>query len=323
MWPQFPLRDQQAACSGARAKQPRRLRIRRYTNRLQPHLEGLEGRLLLAAGDLDPGFGIGGKVMTDFAGPTRNSGEGVAVQADGKLVVVGGIGVARYNTDGSLDTTFGTGGRVTVGIIGGGTGLYAVAVQSDGKVVAAGGASNAGTRQDFCLMRLNGDGSLDTTFGAGGEVTTDVGSGDDDFGHAVAIQPDGKIVAAGSSGLLCRHGTDFALVRYNADGSLDTTFGTGGKVTTDFFGIGKSDYACGVALQTDGKIVAAGLPAPPTATRISPWYGTTPTGASTPPSAPAARSRLPSAPAATWPLASRSRATARSSRRASWSSHQR
>jgi uncharacterized delta-60 repeat protein len=98
------------------------------------------------------------------------------------------------------------------------------------------------------------DGDLDPTFGSGGKVTTDF-SGSDNVAQAIALQPDGKIIAAGSAGPYPL--VDFALARYNGDGSLDSTFGSGGKVTTDFFG--SVDGANGVALQTDGKIVAAGL----------------------------------------------------------------
>jgi uncharacterized delta-60 repeat protein len=115
---------------------------------------------------------------------------------------------------------------------------------------------SSSTAKDFALARYNTNGSLDTSFGTGGKVTTDF-AGSADEAHGVAIQTDGRIVAAGSawSGNDSAS-SDFGLVRYNADGSLDTAFGAGGRVTTDFSG--SEDRASGVAVQSDGKIVAAG-----------------------------------------------------------------
>jgi uncharacterized delta-60 repeat protein len=211
-----------------------------------------------APGDLDLSFGTGGKVTTDF-GPISNSATAIAIQADGKLVVVGSSGsfdfaLARYNADGSLDASFGTGGKVTTDI-----GLFdeafAVAIQADGKIVAAGGTAPEGFCCQFALARYNADGSLDASFGVGGKVTT-IFSGDS-RAFAVAIQVDGKIVAAG--GTSDPFVTDFAFARYNADGSLDASFGVGGKVTTDFGGF---DAASGLAIQGDNKIVAVGAGGP-------------------------------------------------------------
>ena len=114
----------------------------------------------------------------------------------------------------------------------------------------------AGILDDFALARYNTDGSLDTSFDTDGKVTTDFGAGNT-RASAVAVQPDGKIVAAGEAHIST---FDFALARYNADGSLDTTFDTDGKVTTNFSS--NSDVAAAVALQPDGKIVAAGSAVP-------------------------------------------------------------
>ena len=108
---------------------------------------------------------------------------------------------------------------------------YSVAIQSDGKIVAA-GYSNNGSNWDFALVRYNTDGSLDTNFDSDGKVTTAIGSGND-YAWSVTIQSDGKIVAAGDSNNGSNN--DFALVRYNTDGSLDTSFDSDGKVTTDYW----------------------------------------------------------------------------------------
>jgi len=204
-----------------------------------------------APGDLDPTFGGTGKVITPFDGFAL--GLSVAVQADGNLVVAGyafngsdyDFALVRYNTDGSLDTSFNGTGKVTPAIGSGNDVGHCVAVQSDGKIVAAGTASG-----NFALVRYNANGSLDTTFNGTGITTTDFGGADG--AHGVKFQNDGKIVAAGQA----FSNGDFALARYNTDGSVDTSFGSAGKVTTDFDGGG--DVGFGMALQSDGKIVVAG-----------------------------------------------------------------
>ena len=153
---------------------------------------------------------------------------------------------------GALDTSFGGVGKVSTAFGGDET---AMALQADGKIVMAGGSAN-----NFLLARYNADGSLDAGFGDGGLVTTDVGNGAADEARGVAIQSDGKIVVVGY--VFASHipgnpiNFDFALVRYNTDGSLDTSFGDGGKVTTDFNGLG--DRAFAVAIQPDDKIVVVG-----------------------------------------------------------------
>ncbi|MBF8255996.1 MAG: putative delta-60 repeat protein [Anaerolineales bacterium] len=205
-------------------------------------------------GSLDTTFGTGGKVTTAFGTDTNDRSWSVAIQSDGKIVAAGEsagfFALARYNADGSLDSSFGTGGKVKVTTVNGLA--VGVAIQSDGKIVAAGDTFNVAD-YDFMLIRYNADGSLDAAFGTGGIVTTATGTGTNDSALSVAIQADGKIVAAGRSGSLDDH--DFALVRYNTDGSLDATFGTGGKATTP---IGTDDWANSVVIQPDGKIVAAG-----------------------------------------------------------------
>ncbi|MDO8750984.1 MAG: hypothetical protein Q7K03_07560 [Dehalococcoidia bacterium] len=208
-----------------------------------------------ANGTLDTTFDADGKLTTDFGG--NDAGYSVAIQGDGKIVVAGetylasayNFALARYNTDGSLDTSFDADGRVTTNFGGDDIGK-SVAIQSDGRIVVA-GYSNVGGTYDFALARYNANGSLDTSFDADGKVTTDFGG--NNFGQSVAIQSDGRIVAAGRSGAFPNY--DSALARYNADGSLDASFNTGGKVTTDF---GGNDFGYSVAIQGDGRIVVAG-----------------------------------------------------------------
>ncbi len=214
-----------------------------------------------APGDLDPSFGSGGIVSPPYSPENSFSASAVAIQADGKIVTAGGAGylnndfvLARFNTDGSPDSTFGSGGKVftafNCGTYCGYTFVSAVVIQSDGKIVAAGGHSlsdsdgNSVLNYDFLLARYNTDGSLDSTFGTGGKVITTFSSANSGAGD-LAIQPDGKIVAAGSS----------LLARYNTNGSLDTSFGSGGIVLPTF---GSGVSASEVAIQSDGKIVTAG-----------------------------------------------------------------
>jgi uncharacterized delta-60 repeat protein len=220
-------------------------------------------------GDLDPTFGTDGKVLTDFDHST-DIANAVAVQADGKLVVVGttyqdndfsdeDFAVARYNPDGTLDKTFGAGGKVQTDFPGLAAVASSVVVQPDGKIVVAGGAFLLFTfAGDFKVARYNPDGSLDTSFGDGGIVTTTFPEGS--YAFDVALQADGKIIAAGTVFVDFNPGessnTDFALARYNPDGTPDVTFGNGGQVSTDFLGL--EDDAFSILIQLDGKIVAVG-----------------------------------------------------------------
>src|SRR3954453_23200558 len=159
-------------------------------------------------GELDPAFGAGGVVMTDFNSST-DLANAVALQPDGKLVAAGNtytdndfsnqdFAIARYNIDGSLDASFGTNGKVTTDFPGLVAAISAVVVQPDGKIVVAGGAYPLFTfTGDFKVARYNPDGTLDTSFGNGGIVTTAF-PGDGSFAFAVALQSDGKIIAAGT-----------------------------------------------------------------------------------------------------------------------------
>jgi uncharacterized delta-60 repeat protein len=244
---------------------PNRIR-RRVAQR--PVLEQLEVRLTPSAGALDPGFGTGGQVLTPIGG--NASASALAVQPDGKTIVVGttdagggglNFALARYNADGTLDTSFSFDGIVATDFAGTNEIANAVALQPDGKIVVAGFTESASVvNDDVAVARYNPDGTLDNGFGTNGKVTTDfAGRNDEAFG--VAVQADGKIVVVGGADLPAPGGTgavdeDFAVARYNPDGTLDPGFGTGGKVTTDFGS--PFDQAFGVAIQADGKIVAAG-----------------------------------------------------------------
>src|SRR5262249_16583242 len=197
-----------------------------------------------ADGDLDPTFGIGGTVMTDLSHST-DWANAVAIQPDGKIVVVGttykqndfsdeDFAVARYNADGTLDSTFGRGGKVRTDFPGLAAVASSVVIQPDGKIVVAGGAFPIfAFLGNFEIVRYTANGRLDRSFGDGGIVTTIFEAGS--YASAIALQPDGKIVAAGTVYVDFVIGdqsdTDFALARYNSNGSLDTTFGNGGLVS--------------------------------------------------------------------------------------------
>lgn len=212
-----------------------------------------------AAGDLDPRFGSGGVVQTDFAGGD-DYGFGVKVQSDGKTVVVGESGVyplfhsalTRYNKNGTLDRTFGTGGKVVTALDAGGDGSTAIVFQSDGKIVTAGSVIHNNFVLAFVTARFNSDGSLDQTFGSNGSVQTTFGDSAAE-GNDLVLQADGKIIVVGFTGAGSYSSlNNFALVRFNPDGSLDQSFGAGGKVKS------VSGVATSVALQADGKILVGG-----------------------------------------------------------------
>jgi uncharacterized delta-60 repeat protein len=213
-----------------------------------------------AAGDIDPDFGDGGVVVTNVF-PGSSTAAAIAVQPDGRIVVAGDgyhgtshddVLVLRYHSDGSLDASFGDGGIVrTPG--GHFEKTRALALQGDGKLLVV-GSSNIG---EFRVARYESDGSPDLAFGVDGVVSTGIGPSPGDLqdgAEAVALQPDGKIVVAGST--YVGNFRDFAIVRYQTDGSLDGTFGTGGIALLDW--AGGHDEATGVAVQPDGRIVAGG-----------------------------------------------------------------
>jgi uncharacterized delta-60 repeat protein len=206
-----------------------------------------------ADGSLDRSFGTDGEQTTDFGGAS-DVARGVAVQADGRIVAVGGGGgagfaVARYNIDGSLDSSFGTDGKLTTDFGGAGYGAD-VAVQADGKIVAVGGGGGG-----FAVARYKTDGSLDSSFDGDGKQTEFAGG----WATAVALQGDGKIVAAGSAP---GDDVDFALARYNADGSLDSSFDGDGKQLTAI-PWNSQDTLSDVAIQPDGGLVVVGADSEP------------------------------------------------------------
>jgi uncharacterized delta-60 repeat protein len=250
----------------------------------------------LPNGALDPSFGAGGKVTTSFYAPQSWEEQAFAVvrQGDGKLVAAGSalqvngslygvMALCRYSAgDGSLDTSFGTGGKAIpsdvlqtlrdLNLLN--SVAYDVALLPDGRFVAVGTSPHGGINEvNIVLARFTSNGFLDTGFGPGttpGAVAIDInatrGYSGNSYAQAVALQADGKIVLAGfatpSAGSTPPGTThDFVVVRLLADGTLDPTFGIGGIVTTDLQG-GSTDRAYDVAIQSDGRIVVAGWTVP-------------------------------------------------------------
>jgi uncharacterized delta-60 repeat protein len=219
-----------------------------------------------ADGDLDPTFGSGGKAMTGISG-NDDYGRAIAIQPDGKIIVAGQSGVypmfhatlARFNSDGSLDQTFGGSGIVVVPLDPNGDGLSSVVLQPDGKIVTAGSSIHNNFTVGCTLARFNANGTLDQAFGNGGSVLFNFGDSAAE-GNAVVLQPDGKIIVVGVSGA----GTyselnDFAVARFNFNGTPDQSFGIGGKLKTHFDGeFNTGSRAMTALLQPDGNLVVAG-----------------------------------------------------------------
>jgi uncharacterized delta-60 repeat protein len=217
-------------------------------------------------GALDATFGSGGTVVDTL---TPAGAFAIALQPDGKIVIGGyrrllysRFLLERYDVNGGLDPSFGTGGVVTTAVVNYNSYASSVTIQPNGYIVAAGGAQQPpGPGPDmFAVVRYKPDGSLDPSFDGDGKVTTSLGN--DAAGHAVVkVQADGKILVAGH-----RSGgygiTAVAMIRYEGDGSLDASWGSGGIVTTQ---VGAQSYAAAAGIQVDGKIVAAGLAAGTTA----------------------------------------------------------
>lgn len=214
-------------------------------------------------GSLDPTFGREGIVLVN---PTRTFDDGLAIgiEPDGQIVVAGGAGfdgpnerfvLIALDESGSLDPAVGDDGIVFTDLTPKADVPFGVAIQGDGRVVVAGGAAQGAADPRFAVVRYERDGSLDTTFGGDGIVTTNL-TPYDDGAYFVALAPDGKIVTAGvagNGGPAARVG----VVRYLADGTRDSTFGDDGKVTTDI--TRRFDSAWSVAVQTDGSVVCSGV----------------------------------------------------------------
>ncbi len=237
-----------------------------------------------ANGSLDKTFNGSGQAVLPLAPFTAASDSSVALAPDGKIVVVtgtsyenesqGSIVVARFDSNGTLDSTFGTAGMVETSKQDE-PGASSVLVQPDGKIVVGGvvvGTAMQSFNNAVLQLRFTPGGQLDTSFGSGGEVVTV--HGPTSVCLALALQPDGKIVEAGTNGLS----------RYNTNGSLDSTFGSGGNV------VATSSEVEAVVIQGDGKIVAVGGRRSRTPPSNLPWPVTTPTAAWTAPSAREARS---------------------------------
>lgn len=205
-----------------------------------------------ADGSRDAGFGSSGVASVTF-GMVTSQTYTLSLQSDGKIILAGnqnnfGSHMARFDSDGQLDLTFSGDGKTSVYVNGFGSSLSQVIAQSDLKTLGIGHTQSGGDF-DFLLFRLLDDGSMDATFGSGGVVTTDFGS-ISDMAYSAAIQPaDQKVVLVG------RSGDDLALARYNPDGSLDSSFGSSGVVTTD---LGGTEFLRKIFLLSNGKILATG-----------------------------------------------------------------
>ena len=223
-------------------------------------------------GGIDPSFGVGGVARAGITdGDDGPSGCKPRMQADGKILICGtrlangatgsDFLVARFNVDGSLDTSFGSGGLATIDFDNGRGGDHAegIALLADGRIVVAGTTHGIGLQSDdFAIARLSADGSLDHGFAGTGKATIafnlDNGVGNDDV-HALALEPDGTIIVAGSAETL--DGSVVAVARLLDDGARDAAFNQTGKVTFDF-GPGETDDARGIAVDEKGRIVIAG-----------------------------------------------------------------
>lgn len=209
-------------------------------------------------GSLDASFGVAGKVVSNFAGLQMDM-TSLILQSDGKIIGGGIIYnnytdsqfiLVRYLSNGSLDTSFGINGSVIEDQII----IRDITMQPDGKIIAAGFTLDASANRDLALMRYNQDGTRDADFGLNGKVVTSVGQ--KDFGNAMTLQPDGKIVVAGS--LYTEYSSDFLVARYLSTGVLDTTFGTEGTAVIDH---GYNDETSAVRIQPDGKMIFVGYSA--------------------------------------------------------------
>ncbi|WP_166437071.1 T9SS type A sorting domain-containing protein [Niastella caeni] len=226
-----------------------------------------------ADGSFDNTFGTGGKVTTPI-GAGNDEGTNVALQNDGKIVVTGSsfnasgntdYVVLRYTATGVVDSTFGTNGIVITDI-----NAYdipeGIAINSTTGAITIAGTSNSdysllGTHHtgngDFTVVRYTSSGALDGSFGTGGIATFDISSGSADAAHSLAVQPDGKLIVAGTT-VRTVNNKDVVVIRLTTAGALDPSFGTGGIAIENYDGVNSDDDCRSVALQSDGKIVIGG-----------------------------------------------------------------
>lgn len=214
-------------------------------------------------GVLDTSFGTNGKLTTAI-GLSGDYASSMILQTDGRILVAGSSNIngisnfslVRYKVDGSLDSTFGNSGKITTDVFGHSS-AYSVTLQTDGKIIAAGtGFSTSAFTDSIALVRYIINGSLDNSFDGDGKVITTTASTFNE-GNSVTTQPDGKILVAGTFGIESSTDDDFALLRYDIYGALDSSFGNGGIVKTPI-GISSNERAFSVAMQTDGRILVAG-----------------------------------------------------------------
>ena len=242
------------------------------------HVRGLEDRTAPAAGDLDPSFGTAGRVSFNASQTATRNDEiaAVALRPDGRIAVAGfgnidfGTGpgedflVAQFTPEGKFDSTFNFTGLRFInfgGAVNTADRANAVAYLPDGRVLLAGYTQTALNGKDFALARLTPGGVPDSSFGTGGLVTFgfDLGGSKDDVALGLFVQPDGRVVVAGSAATAAA-GTDMAVARLTPDGKLDTTFSGDGKATAAAFGAAaKDDAATAVAVRPDGRVVLGGF----------------------------------------------------------------
>ena len=212
-----------------------------------------------AVGVLDKTFGTNGRASADFGNAA--GANATVIQPDGKIIVVGyvsrvetqvDVALARFNPNGTIDTSFGNGGKIIIAFSQFNENAFAVALAPDGKIVMAGNIGSQTGTSDFLVARFTQSGNLDTTFGTGGVVTVNQGS--TDIFHAVAVQPDGKIVASGYTS----DGDRAAVIRFNTNGTLDGSFADGGLFYLALSSFAEDETFYAVALYPNGRILLGG-----------------------------------------------------------------
>ncbi len=217
---------------------------------------------LLDDGTPDLSFGTSGIAFVDYG--AADLGQGLALQADGRILLAISArnsgaptdsAVARLESDGSLDTSFGTLGISGIDFAYDADASNGVFVGADGKIIFGGQSCCGTTGWDFVNTQLNSDGSLDTNFGTNGQLVSDV-FGADEFGTPIAVLDDGRIYALGSTYASALDSFDFAVLRILPNGTLDPAFGTGGVVTADF--ASEADRSGDLVVYPDGSVLVVG-----------------------------------------------------------------